>query len=97
MHLKSSDWYAHHHEVDSNYDNVILHVVWEDDISVFRKDGTQVPTLELKNHISPATKKCFCVPMKIAHHQNFHQENPLNATGEGIPTATAAERGSPFT
>jgi hypothetical protein len=35
--------------------------------------------------------------MKIAHHQNFHQENPLNATGEGIPTATAAERGSPFT
>ncbi|MGX1930825.1 DUF2851 family protein [Flagellimonas sp. 2504JD4-2] len=54
MHLKSSDWYAHHHEVDSNYDNVILHVVWEDDISVFRKDGTQVPTLELKNHISPA-------------------------------------------
>ncbi|MEX0316096.1 MAG: DUF2851 family protein [Allomuricauda sp.] len=53
MHLKSSDWYVHHHEIDSNYDNVILHVVWEDDISVFRKDGTRVPTLELRNHIAP--------------------------------------------
>ncbi|WP_190811553.1 DUF2851 family protein [Flagellimonas sp. S3867] len=53
MHLKSSDWYVHHHEVDSNYDNVILHVVWEDDIKVFRKDGTQIPTLELKHHIAP--------------------------------------------
>ncbi|WP_420321890.1 DUF2851 family protein [Flagellimonas sp.] len=53
MHLKSSDWYAHHHEVDSNYDNVILHVVWEDDISIFRRDGTEVPTLELRKHIAP--------------------------------------------
>ncbi|SNZ01982.1 DUF2851 family protein [Flagellimonas pacifica] len=52
MHLKSSDWYAHHHETDSNYDNVILHVVWEDDVLIFRKDGTQIPTLELKNYIS---------------------------------------------
>ena len=51
IHLKSSDWYAHHHELDSNYDNVVLHVVWEDDISVFRQDGTQIPTLELKTYV----------------------------------------------
>ena len=51
MHLKASDWYTHGHEADSNYDNVILHVVWEDDISVFRKDNTEIPTLELKNII----------------------------------------------
>ncbi len=53
IHLKSSDWYAHHHENDANYDNVILHVVWEDDISIFRKDGSQIPTLELKKYIAP--------------------------------------------
>ncbi|UJH68068.1 DUF2851 family protein [Allomuricauda sp. SCSIO 65647] len=52
IHLKSSDWYAHGHESDRNYDNVILHVVWEDDVSVFRKDGTEIPTLELKNYLS---------------------------------------------
>nr|WP_299344506.1 DUF2851 family protein [Allomuricauda sp.] len=51
MHLKASDWYAHHHESDSNYDNVILHVVWEDDVSVFRKDKSKIPTLELKGRI----------------------------------------------
>ena len=52
MHLKSSDWYVHHHEADENYNNVILHVVWEDDIAVFRKDGSQIPTLEVKRYVS---------------------------------------------
>lgn len=52
IHVKSSDWYAHHHQEDKNYDNVILHVVWDDDVSVFRKDGTQIPTLSLKKYIS---------------------------------------------
>lgn len=51
IHIKSSDWYAHRHEEDVKYDNVILHVVWEDDASVFRKDGSEIPTLELKNYI----------------------------------------------
>lgn len=51
MHLKSSDWYAHHHEQDENYNNVILHVVWEHDIDVFRKDESIIPTLELKGII----------------------------------------------
>jgi len=48
IHLKSSDWFLHHHEQDKAYDNVILHIVWEDDTEVFRKDNTPIPTLELK-------------------------------------------------
>lgn len=52
IHVKSSDWYVHAHQKDSNYDNVILHVVWEDDATVFRKDGSEIPSLELKNYIS---------------------------------------------
>ena len=52
IHLKSSDWYVHHHEKDANYDNVILHVVWEHDTDVFRKNNTVVPVLELKQHVS---------------------------------------------
>jgi len=52
IHVKSSDWYVHNHENDKNYDNVILHVVWEHDIEVYRKDKTIIPTLELKPYIS---------------------------------------------
>lgn len=52
IHVKSSDWYAHRHEEDSNYHNVILHVVWDDDTPVFRKNGSQIPTLPLQNFVS---------------------------------------------
>jgi len=52
IHLKSSDWYRHNHEQDPNYNNVILHVVWEDDGEVFHEDSSSIPTLELKNYIS---------------------------------------------
>ncbi|MBJ7879039.1 DUF2851 family protein [Gelidibacter salicanalis] len=48
IHLKSSDWYVHNHEVDAAYDNVILHVVYEHDTDIFRKDNSVIPTLELK-------------------------------------------------
>ena len=50
MHLKSSDWYAHNHEKDSNYDAVILHVVWEHDTPIFRNDNSEIPTLELNKY-----------------------------------------------
>ena len=49
MHLKSSDWYLHHHETDPAYDNVILHVVWEHDENIFRRNGSLLPVFELKN------------------------------------------------
>ncbi len=52
IHVKSSDWYIHQHESDENYDSVILHVVWEHDIEVFRKSNQAIPTVELKNYIS---------------------------------------------
>lgn len=52
IHLKSSDWYAHYHETDENYDNVILHVVWEDDVVVYDTYDKPIKTLELKNYIS---------------------------------------------
>ncbi|MGB3149180.1 MAG: DUF2851 family protein [Maribacter sp.] len=59
IHINSSDWYAHKHEKDENYDNVILHVVWEDDIMVFRPDGSVIPTLELKNYIDKSLLETY--------------------------------------
>lgn len=51
IHLKSSDWYVHHHEKDAAYENVILHVVWEHDTEIFRKNNVEIPVLELKKYI----------------------------------------------
>ena len=51
MHLKSSYWYAHRHEQDVAYNNVILHVVWEHDVEVFDSNQQIIPTLELKEQI----------------------------------------------
>ena len=59
IHVKSSDWYVHHHERDTAYDSVILHVVWEHDMEVYRKDNTPIPTLELNNFVFPHTYKNY--------------------------------------
>ena len=45
LHIKSSDWILHKHSGDTNYKNVILHVVWEHDKEI---SGTNFPTLELQ-------------------------------------------------
>lgn len=55
IHLKSSDWYLHHHEKDAAYENVILHVVWEHDAVIFRENNTEIPVLILKDYVSADT------------------------------------------
>lgn len=52
IHLKSSDWIKHQHHLDSAYDNVILHIVYEHDQDIHRKDGSIIPTIELSGRIS---------------------------------------------
>ena len=54
IHLKSSDWCAHHHDNDVNYDATILHVVYEYDVAVYLKGNTVLPTLVLKDLIAPS-------------------------------------------
>ena len=51
VHVNSSMWFEHHHEVDSAYDNVILHLVWKHDKDVIRTDGTILPTLEVRDRV----------------------------------------------
>nr|WP_238533695.1 DUF2851 family protein [Pedobacter agri] len=52
IHIKSSDWLNHNHQVDKSYDNVILHVVFENDIEIKRIDGSVLPVLVLKDRIA---------------------------------------------
>jgi hypothetical protein len=47
IHLRSSDWTEHKHHLDKAYDNVILHVVHNHNLSVARSTGEVIPTIEL--------------------------------------------------
>jgi hypothetical protein len=51
IHYKSSDWIRHAHQTDKAYNNVVLHVVWQQDEEIKREDGTPIPTLELKSRV----------------------------------------------
>ncbi len=82
IHLKSSDWYAHGHETDAAYDNVVLHVVWEHDIDIYRPDNTPLPTLQLKDYVTDA---------QLANYRSlFVQQDkrwiPCENTLAGVPT-----------
>lgn len=51
VHIKSSDWIAHHHSDNKAYLNVVLHVVYQFDTPILRPDGQPVPTLEARRSI----------------------------------------------
>ena len=51
IHINASDWYAHQHQRDNAYHNVVLHVVWNHDRDVTQQDGTTMPTLILKDRV----------------------------------------------
>lgn len=47
IHIRSSAWYLHTHDKDSHYNNVILHVVWEEDQPVLTQEGIRIACIEL--------------------------------------------------
>lgn len=49
LHIKTSHWYRHAHQLDHHYDKVILHVVWEDDLD---SAASPVPVLSLHDRVS---------------------------------------------
>jgi hypothetical protein len=53
MHLKSSYWHQHRHSQDPAYENVILHVVWEDDQAITYPEGNAIPCLVLPTYVDP--------------------------------------------
>ena len=52
VHKLSSEWLRHGHQRDKSYQNIILHVVYEDDERLQSASGEFFLTLELKHRIS---------------------------------------------
>jgi len=81
IHTKSSAWEEHHHEVDTAYDNVVLHVVWKDDKPVFRSDKTLMPTLELNGRVDEGIikeyKKLVNSHAQIPCEKSLHKVDEL--------------------
>ena len=48
IHVKSSDWYKHEHHKNPAYNNVVLHVVNENDKQIKRDSGEIIPTIIIK-------------------------------------------------
>lgn len=57
IHVNASDWQLHQHA--KQYDNVILHVVLNNDQLLKRQNGESIPTLELKEHIDLALYETY--------------------------------------
>ena len=67
IHIKSSEWKQHSHHEDPAYQNVILHVVYEDDEPILRSNGQIIPCLELKKRIPAGLLSNYQKLMHNAH------------------------------
>ncbi len=90
LHVRSSDWIFHQHSKDPAYQNIILHVVYQNDADIKEFRDQNIPTLELRNHID---KNIFQKYEKLLKENkfipcekifsikkipiNFHEENVL--------------------
>jgi hypothetical protein len=55
LHINSSDWIQHAHQKDPAYENVILHVVWNDDLKINYQNGTSIPSISLSTKVNAET------------------------------------------
>lgn len=47
IHINASDWIKHKHNKDKAYDNIILHLVFNNDVELFSTHGTLIPTFKI--------------------------------------------------
>ena len=52
LHVNASDWNLHKHTGDNNYNNVVLHVVWNYNEEIKDGSGHTIPALELQSRVS---------------------------------------------
>jgi hypothetical protein len=82
IHINSSGWNDHKHDSDEAYENVILHVVWKEDKKIKRKDGSELPTIELHQRV----KDTFLLQYrKLVNHPD---KIPCASFFDNVPSLT---------
>jgi hypothetical protein len=77
LHVKSSDWHLHQHDTDKSYENVILHVVWEDNQVIQYEAGKPIPTLCLSKWVDKeSTGNNQAINHPLACHAFFESVHP---------------------
>ena len=81
LHVLASDWNLHKHASDRNYSNIILHVVWENDVSITNSSGNPIPALVLQDKVSKLLlqryEELMQAPNPIACAGNIHKVKSL--------------------
>ncbi|GAD04615.1 hypothetical protein PORCRE_305 [Porphyromonas crevioricanis JCM 15906] len=93
IHKKSSDWYTHKHDRDPAYDNVILHIVLQDDVPVYHANGSPLPTARisipgamqrLAGELLSRSKSPACIAEKDRIQEGEWQHWLLQLAGERL-------------
>ncbi len=75
IHLRTYDWLAHHHHEDTNFNETVLHIVYEHNgqyPQTITENGNQIEILELKNYLDEdITKLIKKYDDKFDHHPDF--------------------------
>lgn len=80
IHIYGSGWADHRHEQDPAYENVILHVVWENDRPARRADGSRIPTIVLRDRIQED------LLFRYRRFMNSPEHVPCSSSLERVPT-----------
>ncbi len=82
VHYRSSDWIRHRHQFDPAYENVILHVVYENDQAIRTKHKEMMPTLIMRNNFPASIEERYTQIMQ--NHLWIPCYKLLNGAGTNI-------------
>ena len=66
LHVQASDFLKHNHQQDANYNNLVLHVVWENNLS--QTVLPNIPTLELQDKVASTLLQHYSTLMENSNH-----------------------------